>query len=88
MRLTLPTQENLTGLTQHRDAASVSIYLPSTPITREVDAVQIALKNAASDALTQLRGIGVNKKQVDEIAEALDAFQTDFVRSERDRRKY
>lgn len=77
MRLTLPTDEDLTELTKHRDAASVSIYLPSTPITREVDAVQIALKNAAANAVTQLRGIGIHKKQVDEIAETLDAFQSD-----------
>lgn len=76
MRLTLPTDDDLTELTKHRDGASVSIYLPSTPITREVDAVQIALKNAAADALTQLRGIGIHKKQVDEIAETLDAFQS------------
>ena len=77
MRLTLPTDDDLTELTKHRDAASVSIYLPSTPITREVDAVQIALKNAASDAVAQLRGIGIHKKQVDEIAEALETFQSD-----------
>ncbi len=77
MRLTLPTDDDLTELTKHRDDASVSIYLPSTPITREVDAVQIALKNATSDAITQLRGMGIHKKQVDEIAETLESFHED-----------
>lgn len=76
MRLTLPTNEDLTELTKHRDDASVSIYLPSTPVTREVDAVQLALKNAASEAVTQLRGTDTHKKQVDEIAETLEGFQS------------
>lgn len=76
MRLTLPTDENLTELTKHRDAASITIYLPSTPFTREIEAVQMALKNAASEAETQLRGIGIHKKQVDEVAKTLEDFQS------------
>lgn len=77
MRLTLPTGENLIELTKHRDAASVSIYLPSTPMTHEVEAVQLALRNAASDVEAQLRGIKIPKKQVDEIVETLESFQSD-----------
>lgn len=77
MRLTLPTDENLTELTKHRDAASITIYLPSTPLTREIEAVQVALKNAASDVEDQLRGVGIHKKQVDEIAHTLEGFQSD-----------
>lgn len=77
MRLSLPTDNDVTQLTKHRDAASVSIYLPSTPITRDVDAVQIALKNAASDAETQLRGLDIHKKLVDDVAKSLEALQSD-----------
>ena len=76
MRLTLPTDENLTELTKHRDNASVTIYLPSTPMTREIEVVQMALKAAATEAETQLRDIGVHKKQIDEIAETLESFQS------------
>lgn len=77
MRLTLPTDLDLTDLTKHRDAGSASIYLPSTPITRDVDAVQIELKNAASEVDTQLRGLGIHKKQVDDVAKSLDGLQSD-----------
>ncbi|MEO6942242.1 MAG: hypothetical protein ABI238_03695 [Terrimesophilobacter sp.] len=77
MRLILPTDSDLSDLTKHRDAASVSIYLPSTPISRGVDEVQLALKNAASDAEKQLRELGIHKKQVDEIAQTLAELQSD-----------
>lgn len=77
MRLSLPTDDDLTELTKHRDAASVSIYLPSTPITRDVDAVQLALKTATSDVEAQLRGLDVPKKQVDEVVKYLEDLQSD-----------
>lgn len=77
MRLTLPTDNDLTELTKHRDTASVSIYLPSTPITRDVDAVQLALKTAASDVESQLRALDVHKKQVDDVAKTLEQLQSD-----------
>ncbi len=77
MRLTLPSDTDLTELTKHRNAASASIYLPSTPITRDVDAVQIELKNAASDIESQLRGIDIDKKQIAEVSSALEALQSD-----------
>ncbi len=77
MRLSLPTDDDLTELTKHRDTASVSIYLPSTPITRDVDSVQLALKNATSDVETQLYGLGVHKKRVNEVVKSLESLQTD-----------
>ncbi|MCC6270588.1 MAG: hypothetical protein IT190_04875 [Microbacteriaceae bacterium] len=77
MRLTLPTDNDLIELTKHRDAGSVSIYLPSTPITRDVDAVQLALKTSAFDAEAQLRGLGIHKKQVDDVLKALENLQSD-----------
>ncbi len=77
MRLTLPTDHDLIELTKHRDAASVSIYLPSTPITRDVDAVQLALKTAAFDVEAQLRELDVHKKEVDEVSKSLEALQSD-----------
>ncbi len=77
MRLTLPTDHDLTELTQHRNAASASIYLPSTPITRDVDAVHIELKNAASEVENQLRGLGIHKKQVDDVAKSIEDLQSD-----------
>ncbi len=76
MRLTLPTDENLTELTKHRNDASVTIYLPSTQMTREVEVVQMALKAAATDAETQLRDKGIHKEQIDEIERTLESFQS------------
>lgn len=77
MRVSLPTSHELTELMTHRNDASVTIYLPSSPVPRDVEAVQLRLKNAASDADAQLAKGGVSTADRGEIARMFDALQTD-----------
>lgn len=62
MRLTLPTSHALSELTKHRDDASVSIYLPSSPLPDRTEAVQIAFKDAVAQAEKQLAAAGVSSE--------------------------
>ncbi len=49
----------------------VSIYLPTSPVTPEADADRIALKNLAAEAAARLEAEGVDKREREEIVEAL-----------------
>ncbi|MEO6505592.1 MAG: hypothetical protein ABIW36_13460 [Terrimesophilobacter sp.] len=77
MRLTLPTHNDLTELIDHRDDASVSIYLPSSPIANQTEAVQLALRSAITDAEGQLKAIGVPRQRTAELADAVGRLESD-----------
>lgn len=77
MRLTLPTVNDLADLTKHRDDASVSIYLPSSPLPDQAEAVQIALKNAITQAEAQLKEIGIPWQAIAEISGAAHDLESD-----------
>lgn len=64
---TIPSTTELTELTDHRDAASVSIYLPSSPLPTENHAMRLALKNAARQAGVRLEGQQVDKVVIDRV---------------------
>lgn len=77
MRLTLPTANDLVELTRHRDDASVSIYLPSSPLPGQIEAVQLALKSAITEAEAQLKEIGTAWQTISEITEAAHKLESD-----------
>ncbi|HEY4616280.1 MAG TPA: hypothetical protein VIG75_12540 [Citricoccus sp.] len=63
MSIDIPSAEDFAELTQHRHAASVSLYVASSgaddgraPIGRNPEAAQLALRSAATDAVGQLPG--------------------------------
>ncbi|HZX02532.1 hypothetical protein, partial [Kribbella sp.] len=66
----IPSRTELERLITARDPISVSIYLPTSPLTQEAQADRIELKNLATEAFRQLEG--ADKRTVDEIREALD----------------
>ena len=72
LHLDVPTHAELTWLLDARSAASVSIYLPTTPITVDVGASRIELKNLATAARARLDQAGTAAGDVARIAEALD----------------
>lgn len=72
LHLDVPTHAELTRLLDARSAASVSVYLPTTPITADVGASRIELKNLAAQARTQLDAAGTPAADVAGIVEALD----------------
>jgi hypothetical protein len=51
-------------LLRARQAGSVSIYVPTTPITAQVEATRIDFRNAVDEAIAQLRDADFDKRQV------------------------
>jgi Bacterial archaeo-eukaryotic release factor family 11 len=68
----LPTAAELETLAAHRGGPSVSIYLPTTPLTQEAAADRVALKNLAREAARQLREAGADKRLLASLEEQLD----------------
>ena len=68
----IPTPADLKALTSHRDDMCVSIYLPTTPVTRETGGDRIELKNLAREAVHQLEAAAGDKRRVAALAEHLD----------------
>jgi hypothetical protein len=67
----IPTLADLKALTSLRDDMCVSIYLPTTPISREMAGDRIELKNLAKQAVGQLESAGADKRRVTALAEHL-----------------
>src|SRR5690606_28627785 len=74
---TIPSTTQLTELTDHRDNASVSIYLPSSPLPTENQAVRLAVKNAARRAGMKLQEHGTDKVVVDRVLDRIAALDDD-----------
>jgi hypothetical protein len=73
LHVDLPTRPELRALAATRSAASVAIYLPTSPLSREAaEHDRLVLKNLAADARGQLEAAGVDKRQVAALAEHLD----------------
>ena len=71
-----PTRDELDRLFTTRDAATVSIYLPTDPVS-DGAAERIALKNAKRAAVQQLVDAGVTRADVAAISEELDGLVED-----------
>ncbi|MCZ7589811.1 MAG: hypothetical protein M5U27_13340 [Gaiella sp.] len=72
----IPSRTEIDALLAHRDAASVSIYVPTDPASPG-DAERIELKNLASEGARQLEEAGAAKADRDAIAEQLAALDSD-----------
>lgn len=70
--LDLPTTADITDLAAQRNDLSVSIFLPTTPVSLETDADRILLKNLAKEALDQFQAAGADKRRVGALIEELD----------------
>src|SRR5690554_2638350 len=74
---TIPSTTQLTELTDHRDNASVSIYLPSSPLPTENQAVRLALKNAAKQAGRKLEEHQVDTVVIDRVLDRISELDDD-----------
>ena len=76
MYLDLPTPNDLVRLADTRADACVSIFVPTTPLTQNIGAAQLTLKNLAKEAETQLTNASFDKRRlqmiVEHIADLLD----------------
>ena len=60
----IPTLSEVTALLEERSPASVSIYLPTSPLPQDADADRIAFKNLATQAASQLVARGDHRAVV------------------------
>ena len=68
----IPTHADLQSLFTARAPGSVSIYLPTTPVTTDIGGSRIEFKNLAGTALDQLREADLDKREVARVADGLD----------------
>lgn len=73
----IPTRADLELLLRSHEPGSVSIYVPTTPVTVDVDASRIELKNLAGTATSQLAGAGLHKRDIAAVEDALAALDDD-----------
>ncbi|MBX3734871.1 MAG: hypothetical protein KF791_20020 [Verrucomicrobiae bacterium] len=67
----IPTPPELLALSLERTPASVSIYLPTTPVSGEVSGDRTVLKNLAAEATGNLAAAGHDKREIAALAELL-----------------
>ncbi|HLV47654.1 MAG TPA: hypothetical protein VKY35_01165 [Aliidiomarina sp.] len=60
----MPSAEEIGSLNLVRSDASVSIYLPTTPLSREIEPSRIHLGNLVKKAIAQLVNDGLSKKRI------------------------
>ncbi|SDU58695.1 baeRF11 domain-containing protein [Jiangella alkaliphila] len=68
----IPTRAQLERLIAARHEASVSVYVPTSPVTQQAQAGRIELKNLAAEATRQLDEAGAGRGAVADVRESLD----------------
>jgi hypothetical protein len=64
LHVDVPTSADLVALAEARDPASVSIYLPTTPVSGEVSGDRTVLRNLGREAIAQLQAAGRPKQDI------------------------
>lgn len=77
LHIDLPTLSDFSSLSRVRSDACVSIYLPTTPVTRNVGASRIAFGNQIGAALAQLEGAGFDKHRLADLDDQLEHLRAD-----------
>lgn len=77
MKVNIPSDAELADLIEHRDLASVTIYLPSSPVPVERESLQFQLRQLAIEADEKLKSAGVDADSRRAIAAAHEALQGD-----------
>ncbi len=72
-----PTSNDISLLNAVRADACVSIYLPTTPLTKNIGASRIALGNLVKEAIAQLQAIGFDKRRSASLEEGLSMLAAD-----------
>jgi len=72
LHVDIPTHDEVRDLLDQRDPITVTIYLPTTPLTQATDASRIALKTLSRDAERQLTAAGADRQRVAALIEQID----------------
>lgn len=67
----IPTRDQIDDLLRPRAPGCVTIYLPTTPLTRDTDRSRLELRNLADEAVASARDLGVAADDVDKLEEEL-----------------
>ncbi len=73
----MPSAREIGDLNLARSDAAVSIYLPTTPLSREVEASRINLGNLVKKAVSQLEASGFDKRRIVLLQEQFDDLLAD-----------
>jgi len=73
----IPTTDEVRALDAVRGNICVSIYLPTTPVTRSAQADRILFKNLSNSALEQLREAKANKRHIAALEQAFSELEND-----------
>ncbi|HWK67034.1 MAG TPA: hypothetical protein VNS34_19070 [Rhizobiaceae bacterium] len=77
LHVDIPTRAEFKALNEMRSDACVSIYLRTTPLTQEIDASRIQLRNYAREAREQLEAEGFEKRRLLRLMEEIEALADD-----------
>lgn len=75
--LDTPTSRDLASLNELRAEVCVSIYLPTTPITQDIQTARITFSNLVKEAIRQLEDAGTDKRRLAALQENLDDLADD-----------
>lgn len=75
--LDLPSVEEVGNLNLVRSDASISIYLATTPISRETEQTRITLNNLIKKAIKQLEALGTEKPRIQLLQQQFDDLLAD-----------
>lgn len=64
LHIDLPSRTEIENLADHKESPAVSIYLRTTPNTKDAQADRIELKNLLKEAVTQLEAAGTDKRSI------------------------
>src|SRR5580704_1026362 len=73
LHIDLPTRAEIEKLAGHRGSPSVSIYLRTTPVTRETPGDRIELKNLLKTAIAQMEASDTPKRAIWPIEQSVEA---------------
>ncbi len=71
LHIDLPSRSEIETLAAHRARPTVSIYLPTTPVTQDAQAGRIELRNLLREAVGQMEAAGLPGSDIGAIAQAV-----------------
>ncbi len=77
LHIDLPTRDEIEKLAAHRGQPSVSIYIPTTPLTQDADADRIELKNQLKAAIAEMEAADTPKREIWPIRDAIEELVED-----------
>lgn len=75
--LDMPSVEEVGNLNLLRSDASISIYLATTPISRETEQTRVTLNNLIKQAIKQLEVAGIEKRRIQQLQQQFDDLLAD-----------